>query len=479
MKTLIASILAVFVATSAAAQEPLRPENFSSRGVISTSGAGPFYQLALPLAVYEGAASASLADLRVFNGQGELVPYALLRSESQSVSHQTESAVPFFPLAAPRKGSSGAGDISVTVRQSANGSLVSVQQQAARTGQGSKAAGVVIDASTLKGSIRSLRLVTGASAVPFHSFTLESSQDLQHWQVLKRDAQLVHLEHAGHRVDSNRVEWDRAAGRYLRLLWEDPQHAPEIKSVFLGAVETSVNPPVRIWTAEMAPSATQPGIYEYSWAGQMPLERVRINLPQINTLAPVTIQYLAARQRRAHRLGWHRRREEPRWVDLAQTAIYRLQAPQGEVKSSDIALHGTETNRLRLVVDAKSGGIGNTPPTVQIGFVPRVLVFLARGNGPFVLAWGASGVEPASLPLSTLVPGYDGAASLKAAPASLPPSGIVQGKPAAPAGKAGAEMSSPSAKWVLWAVLAGGLLVLAAMARSLIRQLRQPPEAKP
>ncbi len=477
MKTLIVSILAAFVATSATAQEPLRPENFASRGVISVSGAGPFYQLALPLAVYEGAASASLADLRVFNGQGELLPYALLRSESQSVSHQTESAAPFFPLPAPHKGSSDAGDVSVTVRQSADGSLVSVRQAAGKAEPAGIAGGVVIDASALKGSIRSLRLVTGASKVPFHSFTLESSKDLQHWRVLKRDAQLVHLEHAGHRVDSDHVEWDSAASRYLRLLWDEPKQAPEIKSVFLGAVETSVNPPVRIWSAEMAPSATQPGIYEYTWAGQMPLSRVRINLPQINTLAPVSIQYLTAPRRRPHRLGWHHRREEPRWHYLAQTVVYRLQSPQDEVKSGDIALYGTEANSLRLMVDAKSGGIGNAPPTLQIGFVPHVLVFLARGNGPFVLAWGASGVEPASLPLSTLVPGYDGVASLKAAPASLPLSGIVQGKPAAPAGKAGAEMSSPSSKWVLWAVLAGGLLVLGAMARSLIRQLRQPPEA--
>ncbi len=479
MKTLIASILAALLATPAAAEAPLRPESFASRGVIDIGGTGPFHQLALPLAVYEGAASAGLDDLRVFNGQGELLPYALLRSETQSVSHQTESAAPFFPLSPPRKGSSGAGDISVTVRQSADGSLVSVRQAAGKAEPAGIAGGVVIDASALKGSIRSLRLVTGASTVPFHSFTLESSQDLQHWQMLKRDAQLVHLEHAGHRVDSDRVEWDSAAGRYLRLLWDDPKQALEIKSVFLGAWETSVNPPVRIWSAEMAPSVTQPGIYEYAWAGQLPLEKVRINLPQINTLAPVTLQYLPAPQHRAHRLGWHRRRDEPRWQDLTQTVVYRLQAPQGEVKSADIALYGTEANRLRLMVDTRSGGIGNTPPTVQIGFVPHVLVFLARGNGPFVLAWGASGVEPASLPLSTLVPGYDGAASLKAAPASLPLSGIVQGRPAAPAGKAGPEASSPSTKWVLWAVLAGGLLILAGMARSLIQQLREPPKAKP
>ncbi len=481
MKTAIALILSAFVATSAAAQTPPRPEDFAYRGAIEIGGTGPFHQLTLPLAVYQGAASAGLADLRVFNGQGELVPYALLLNEAQSVTNQTESAAPFFPLPVPGKDSQGAGGISVTVRQSADGSLVSVRQQAAAKAEpGGMAGGAVIDANALKGrSIRSLRLVTGASAVPFHSFKLESSQDLQHWQMLKHDGQLVHLEHSGHRVDSDRVEWDSGASRYLRLLWDDPKQAPEIKSVFLGTVESSVNQPVRIWSEEMAPLPAQPGIFEYAWAGQMPLEKVRINLPQINTLAPLDIQYLPLQQRHAPQLGWHRRREEARWVNLTQTVVYRLQAPQGEVKSADIELYGTVANRLRLVTNARSGGMGTTPPALQIGFVPHVLVFLARGNGPFTLAWGASRIEPANLPLSTLVPGYDAKAPLNAGPASLPPSGIVQVKPTPLAGNAAPETSSPPTKCILWAVLLGGLLVLAGMARSLIQQLRQPPKAKP
>jgi hypothetical protein len=210
----------------------------------------------------------------------------------------------------------------------------------------------------------------------------------------------------------------------------------------------------------------------------LPLERLRINLPQINTLAPVNIQYFPAPPRHKPRLGWHHHREEAHWVSLAQTVVYRLQAPQGEAKSADIELYGTEANRLRLVMDGRSGGIGNTPPALQIGFVPHVLVFLARGNGPFVLAWGADGAEPATLPLQALVPGYDAKAPLNASQASLPPSGIVQAKPAPLGGKVAPEASSPPAKWVLWAVLLGGLLVLGGMARSLICQLRQPPKAE-
>jgi hypothetical protein len=481
MKTAIVLALATaFAFGPALAEAPLKSENFAYRGNIETGGTGPFYRLTLPLAVYQGAASGALADLRVFNGQGEPVPYALLLSEAQSVTSQTESAAPFFPLPATAKGAQGAGDISVSVKQTADGSLVSVHSQAAGKAEaGGGVAGVVIDASAPKErSVRSLRLVTGASAAPFNSFSVESSQDLQHWQMLKRDGQLAHLEHGGQRVDSDRAEWDWNAGRYLRLVWDNPKQAPEIKSVFLGTVESRVSQPARIWSQELTPKPVQPGVYEYAWTGQMPLEKLRINLPQINTLAPVSIQYFAGPERRRHGFGLHRHRdEEARWVDLTRTVVYRLQAAQDEAKSGDIGIYGAEGNRLRLVTDARGSGFGNTPPALQIGFVPQVLVFLARGSGPFTLAWGANEVEPANLSVSTLVPGYDANAPLKAGEASLPAAGIVQTK-AAPLAGAGQETASGTTKWVLWAVLLGGLLVLGGMARSLILQMRQPPEGK-
>jgi hypothetical protein len=63
---------------------------------------------------------------------------------------------------------------------------------------------------------------------------------------------------------------------------------------------------------------------------------------------------------------------------------------------------------------------------------------------------------------------------------SMPAYAIIQVKPAPRAEKAAApETSSPPVKWALWAVLTGGLLVLAVMTRSLIQQLRQPPKAGP
>lgn len=473
MKTSIALIFAALLATPASAEAPLGPTSFAHQAGIKLSGVGPYHQVALPLAVYAGASRADLGDLRVFNGQGEVLSYALLRREAQAETTRSEVAVPFFPLLVPGPAATGEGEVAVTVRQGTDGTLVSVQRPAAGAKSGTLVRGVVIDASQLSGSIRSLRLLTAPSAVPLHRYAIESSPDLQRWRPLKRDAQLVHLEHRGHRVDSDTVEWDSPADRYLRLLWADPGQAPEVSAVRLGVVETSFRQPQRIWSADIAPASVQGGVYDYAWVGQLPLDKLRINLPQINTLAPLAIQ------RQTTRFSRHRQRAEAHWETLTRTVAYRLQSPQGELRSDDIALHAGVENRLRLTVDAQGGAIGSEPPKLQIGFVPHVLVFLARGEGPFVLAWGASAVERADLPAATLMPGYDGRGQLSAAPASLAPLDTLAGPAAAPAGKATAGDGSLPARWILWAVLGVGLLVLGAMARALTRQLRQDAAGKP
>lgn len=475
MKKCCALALALLLALPAGAESVLRPESFAHKSVITTADGGPFYRLTLPLEIYQGLARPDLGDLRVFNGHGELLPYALLRAESPPESRQSEHAVPFFPLPAPPGASGDAVDLSVTVRQSADGTLVAVRRAPAAGKTDGVVRGVLLDGSQLPGAIRSLRLQVGPSAAPFHAYVIETSKDLQHWRPLKADAQLVRLSHDGHQVVNDRAAWASDADPYLRLLWADPQQAPTVLAVHLGVVESAATLPREIWSAPIAPSASQSNSYEYRLAGQLPLEKLRINLPQINTLTPLNIQ------RRVSVAGRHphRPRAESPWETLARPVVYRLQSPQGELRSPDIALAGRVESHLRLLIDGRAGGVGSEGPSLQVGFVPEELLFLARGEGPFVLAWGADSVSRGDLPVATLLPGYRGIRQLTATPVTL---AAVTDPPRALAETPGKEKSAPtvpSSPWVLWSVMLIGLFVLGLMARTLLKQLRQEriPEA--
>ncbi len=451
------------------ADAPLRPASFRHQAAITTGSGGPFHRLSLPFEVYQGVRHPDLGDLRVFNGRGEMLPYTLLRTESQIQSREHEHAVPFFPLPAVPAATDAVRPLAVTVRQAGDGTLVAVQVPVAGKAAGT-VRGIVIDASKLRDkAVRSLRLNVEPGSVPFHSYVLESSDDLRHWRVLKGDAQLVHLNHEGHQIVDARSTWHGDADRYLRLLWNDPLLAPAIRAVHLGVVETTSGRPVEIWSSPLLPEVAGNNVYDYLLPGHLPLEKLSIDLPQINTLAPVDIQrLLPARTRRAHR-----HRGEAHWETLSRSVVYRLQSPLGEIRSPDIALFRAPEARLRLVTDARAGGMGSGSPVLRVGFVPHVLVFLARGEGPYVLAWGADAVASGALPAAMLLPGYEGVHKLTASAATL----VVAAK--LPATTARAEKKEPveaaqvSSKWMLWGVMLLGLLVLGGMARALLGQLRQ------
>ena len=450
----------LLVAIAGAQAAPGGRDAFAHQAGIALNGAGPFYQMTLPVAVYQGVQRQDLGDLRVFNGQGEAVPHALLRPQATALAQRSETPVPFFPILGTQESS---GEFSLEVRRNTDGTLVALRQNAPAPAT-SFVRGVLFDASRLTQGRRSLRLELGPTATPFHLFTIESSDDLQQWRLLKSNAQVVRLEHDGQKIEQNSVEWSSDAGKYLRIVWANPRQAPAIVAAAVGSTQTDTLRPALLWSDPLAPSQNLKDGYEYALPGRLPLEQLRVALAQSNTLVPLEIQrYIPESARRRHDGGWER---------IAQAVVYRLATPQGEILSPDVVINGGSESRLRLVIDPRSGGVGSVPPSVQVGFVAQQLVFLPRGDGPFVLAWGAAAVDNTALPITTLVPGYGAGKELQASPAVLqalaPPA--VAAPAAAPVA---AEVSKEASKGLLWGVLIVGVLVLGGMAWALLRQMRR------
>lgn len=80
---------------------------------------------------------------------------------------------------------------------------------------------------------------------------------------------------------------------------------------------------------------------------------------------------------------------------------------------------------LGCVLGSLAGGMVLTALGVALG----VLVFLARGEGPFSVAWGSPSAADAALAVNTLIPNYRDGQPLPASPAAL---------------KAAAAMAAPS-----------------------------------
>jgi Protein of unknown function (DUF3999) len=438
-----------FLVVSLAASAAESPNDFGFAVPIEGLGSDALHRVAIPPAVYEAAAFADLRDLRVFNGAGEVVPYAF-RPVELTQQPQSPLTLPIFPLRGPRD--AGAEDLDLSFDKYGSHVSVRLRSRDSRPGQ-PVLLGYLIDTSTVKTPLIRLDFDWGTARVEhFVSARLEAGDDLKNWNTLASDVQLGGLSHAGQRLERKTIELRTQKSKYLRLLWSDPAQAIELNSVQGLPPERSA-PATRAWKEVSAtPVAGKPGEYQFDLGGRFPLDRLAFGLPQQNTIVPVQIA--------------SRARPEDQWLPVTRTVLYRMQQNGRELVSPEIAIGSNAHRYWMLKIEAAAGGIGAGTLTVRAGWTPREIVFITRGAPPFRLAYGNARVRSGSLGVETLVPGWrtdqepDMAVATTGAPQKL-------------AGEAAIRQRIDMKKWAMWAALLAGVAVLAWMAWRLSRQLKK------
>jgi hypothetical protein len=462
---------------------------------ITLQGAGPYHRLTLPLALYGRAAYADLRDLRVHNAAGHAVPYAWLRNEAAAPRTASRN-VPIFAL--PGSGAAS-GDTALAFSVRPDGSLALETKAAAKT---SDAAQWLIDVSQVKGSLLQARFDIAPDARGLFAFRLEASDDLRQWRPVGGEEQLVRLAHGGQTIERLAVDLNNVRARFLRLRWSDPKQGAALTAVGIDSVQ-EVEPVAPVeWSAAIQPERCAADYCDYLLPRGVPVQGLRIELADINTLAQLGVSGLsdpdpapapasAVPQQPVPRNPLYALRHQqrrpvvrnggPDEAPLVDAVVYRLAQAGGEARSPVLALDGAVHARLRLRTAGPISVLGATPPRIAVGAVPRTLVFLAQGAAPFSLAWGTApqanavegGVPGAPLALSTLIPGYAADKPVLADDASVALPVAAVAAAVAAAVQAPVPEQAPSRKWWLWGALGVGLLLLAAMAWSLFTSLRK------
>lgn len=444
------AMVGMCAALAASAQEA--PADFTHHVPLSVSGNGPWYRLELPLAVQLNARQADLGDVRVFNAAGEPQAYALSRQSSQRTESRNVADVKWFPLYAADTQESLPG---VMMKTTTEGTLVEIKPSSAAKPGKQVLRGWVLDASAIKAPLQQLSLDWSREQEGFQRFSIEASDDLQRWEPWG-EGQVARLSFADERVEQHDVSLPGRSARYLRLVWKG-QAAPLLTSAKLVSATRSSLPMPLVWSQPLAGTRLKAG--EYSW--QLPtglsVERLRIELKQPNTLAPVTL----AGRSDAKQL----------WQPLNNGLLYRLTQNGQDVVQDELKLPGQVVTELKLQVDERGGGLGADAPALRFAVRATQLVFLARGEPPFSLALGNASVKAASLPLSTLIPDYSAERLNTLGQAKVVGDVAV----ASPVVVAAVEDGPNWKKLGLWAVLLLGVAALGAMAYSL---LRKPPAAR-
>lgn len=443
-------VLGMCAVLSAWAQEG--PADFATRVPLSVSGNGPWYRLELPLAVQLNARQADLSDVRVFNAAGEPQAYALSRQSSQRTESRNVTDVKWFPLYAADTQETLPG---VVMKTTAEGTLVEIKPTAAAKPGKQVLRGWVLDASAIKAPLQQLSLDWSREQEGFQRFSIEASDDLQRWAPWG-EGQVARLSFADERVEQHDVSLPGRSARYLRLVWKG-QAAPLLTSAkVLSAIHSSLPMPL-VWSEPLAGTRLKAGEYRWQLPTGLSVERLRIELKQPNTLAPVTLS--------------GRSDAKQAWQPLSNGLLYRLTQNGQDVAQDELQLPGQVVAELQLQVDERGGGLGVDAPALRFAVRATQLVFLARGEPPFSLALGNASVKAANLPLSTLIPDYSAERLNTLGQAKVAGEIAV----ASQAAVAPVDDGPNWKKLGLWAVLLLGVAALGAMAYSL---LRKPPVAR-
>ena len=451
----------LFALSAVAADAPLKPGDFAYGMALQTDGRDGVYKVNIPFDVYRIVRYTDLRDVRVFNSEGEVVPHVVTRSAGSVVVKSEAIEVPRFPIYASAQ--SKLGDLNLEIKRDTQGTVINLKNATGVAGQ-NKLVGYLLDGSKVVPAIRAIEL-QWSETIPSYagSVTLEASDDLKTWRTLAENAPLTRMKFGEHLLDQRNISFPPTPLIYLRISWPNmrPDEAalPELTRVTAMPAETNTEVK-RTWRAISGQAnPSKPGEFEFDVGARVPINRLRIELPQTNTLIQAELLARAA--------------AKDEWQLVTQATVYRIEQNGRKFNSDDLQINRDSRRHWLLRVAQQGGGLGKEIPRMQIGWLPDQVMFLARGPGPFQLAYGAGGAKPGESSIANLMINADAKGGIQAQP-------IEAGSPV-PLGGEDRLVSAPDPfpwkKWLLWGILGVGVLLMAWMASRLMGQMKQESQA--
>lgn len=455
---LLASCLAL-PATYAAEQTepPPKPADFAYAVPLQFAGQDALYQATLPLSVYQHTVRSDLGDLRVFNAQGEVIPHMLQQPEHNTREPEISELV-YFPLQGPAN--AGLDQLSVSIKRNIAGTLIDIGSNA-KAAATSKLSGYLLDASALKQPIHALEFEWNQGKENFvSSLYIESSDDLLHWSIVTRNAPLASMQFGGHSLLQKRVELPGVQAKYYRLSWPAAQNPLLLTRVNAEISGATVEAALSWQNSKGTAVADKPGDYQFDLGAHLPIQRLRIVLPQMNTLVQASL--------------FSRASAEQAWQAVTNATLYKLNHSAQDIINPDLSLNSHHRYWL-LRVAQNSGGLGEGLPEMQVGWQAHQLQFVTRGSAPFQVAYGNRTSKPAVFQMQSL---------LKPASPEEPALTIQSaqtGTQITLGGEARVQPPPPPLpwkKWILWAILSSAVVLLGIMAYRLLKQMERHESSK-
>jgi Protein of unknown function (DUF3999) len=430
---------------------PPHTQDYAQGVVVEAYGPSPMIEFALPDPVYQTTTRADLRDLRVFNADGVLVAHEFCAASETSEAVVTDQSLPVFELHAARADAEGAR-IAV---QTAGGTQVNVQEPSSQSGANGRTH--IIDVRQIDEAVRSVQFdwasPDGASEAKVR---IEASDDLDRWETVVAASTLLRAARGAHELRRERIELPLRTYKYLRVERADRGPPLAIHAVSAERV-ASVRAIEPLWFTPNAIAADEPHVLAFDAGRLAPVRFVRVRLPQDNSSMSVTVQSRAD-EKSPWRVRWSGE------TYLIVTNAERRESPPARFEPT--------TDRHWRVLLPKE--VQASPrPTVELGYWPLRLRFLAQGAGPYTVAFGSRRAEPASPAACDGLLGDVAARERR----EMIGEGVAREFKTLGGETAFKPLpkKTPTRMIVLWSVLVVGVGLLVVMALSLLKRVRPAP----
>ncbi|WP_312950534.1 DUF3999 family protein [Superficieibacter sp.] len=416
------------------AQAADAPNDFAWGTSLTTDGSEPYYQVELPEKVYEQSVWPDLRDVRVFNGQGQNLPFAWSLPPARPGG---EKDIPLRVYTMNQTASRSPDEVSLRSGSGLEVTLWAEKPQATQRGWLLELGDKMLD----QPGIDQIRLEWSRLTENWQtSVDVFYSSDLKSWSRIAEDVPLMDLNSGSDRLQLNTLDVD-GAHKYWLVLARDPLAVPKLNIKAAQAVSRDPQPAQEMLRLSPRAQAVSADEAHYFWQQPQPLNAVRIVPTVKNSVLPLEIEYRSS--------------ASDSWHPLTKLVAYAVSG----YDPMPLALDGKVIQGIRLKGIHQQWG--KELPRVTGLREKRTLAFNAQGNPPYLLAWGNKAAQPQALSANALLPPSMPDATLL--PWAYAGDEVTLGGEARLTATDPAERASMLNKLLLWGVLlvgVAGLVVL-------------------
>ncbi|MDX1404600.1 MAG: DUF3999 family protein [Woeseiaceae bacterium] len=337
---------------------------------IETDQVASFYSLELPLEVYRSVSDPALRDAGVFNSEGNPLSRTFERPGNDRQRAERLSPLPALPLFAAVDSRDQPRELKLE-RNVGSSQFSFDLEDLLRADNDQQLVAYIVDTRQSEEPVAAIELAWGAVPPGFMGkVDIDGGNDLAQWTNVG-SAVVAFLQEESASIEQRRIALRRGDFDYLRIRWEglpDGWHLSQVMGVY---AENGADADRKF--VELEASATDPddGGKIYSLGGAPYVDRIRVLLPEPNTVITARVMYFSERR--------------DRWLEAGRGSFHHIIQDNHAVMSDALEIGPTRTSRFKLIM---TRGPSDAVINLEAGWRPDRLLFLAQGMPPFTLATG-------------------------------------------------------------------------------------------